>query len=157
MEMKAIGRMCKMDNELELFQAALNNNIQAAQFCLDIFYIAHLWDDLIDKDKVRTDDEINRCFEILLIGLPSNSFYRQYEDSIRPMLHTSILTWYESNRRQSGSEFDKFYAFFLRNTLLNIIYFSCAVTNGNAEILHDYFCKHMKSEYENFIKEAEDA
>ena len=143
---------------LEIFKKAFGDKVEAAAFCLDIIYIAHFWDDLIDKDKTRTNEEINRAFEILLIGMPTNNFYQEYQKAIMPMLHTTITAWYESNKRQSGNEEDKFFAFFLRNILLNVVYFSYSVVGGNMQVLHDYFAKNMKQEYENFkVEDKQDA
>ena len=139
--------------EMKVFQESFNGNQNAIQLCLNFLYIAHFWDDLIDKDKDRTDDEINKAFEIMLIFIPANPIYKEYGDILRPMLHSTMLAWYESNIKEKGGEKDKFYAFFLRNALLNIIIFICFLIGGDLKKLHNYFCDQFKDQYDNFVKE----
>lgn len=142
-----------VNQEKEIFEQVFKGHPETMQFCLDVLYIAHLWDDLIDKDKTRLPEEINQAFEILLLGMPSNPFYRTYQAALMPLIHIAISSWYEANRRQHGIEQDKFYAFYLRNQLLNIVYFSCLMVNGDIAILHDHFSRQMKLQYDTFLKE----
>ena len=141
------------EQEREIFEQTFQGHPEAMQFCLNILYIAHLWDDLIDKDKNRSDAEINSGFEILLLGIPSNPFYRAHQGSLLPMIHVAIACWYESNKRQKGTEDEKFYAFYLRNQLLSVVYFACLVVGGDPNPLHEYFAMQMKSQYDNFFME----
>ena len=56
--------------------------------------LVHTWDDLIDKDREVSEQEINNAFLIALVYMPSNPFYRQIQDSVMPMWVT-VLSAYE--------------------------------------------------------------
>jgi hypothetical protein len=45
----------------------------------------HTWDDMVDKDKVLTEKQINDAFLTCLVYLPANPFYRHIQDQILPM------------------------------------------------------------------------
>ena len=47
--------------------------------------LAHVWDDLVDKDKPVSADDINRAFLTCLVYLPANPFYRSIQNEILPM------------------------------------------------------------------------
>jgi hypothetical protein len=56
--------------------------------------LVHTWDDLIDKDREVSEQEINNAFLIALVYMPSNPFYRQIQEHIMPMWVT-VLSAYE--------------------------------------------------------------
>jgi hypothetical protein len=47
--------------------------------------LLHTWDDMVDKDKVLTEKQINDAFLTCLVYLPANPFYRHIQDQILPM------------------------------------------------------------------------
>lgn len=63
--------------------------------------LAHIWDDLIDKDVERSDDDINHAFLICLVLLPSNPVYKALQEQLLPMW-VQIITAY-----QTANEFEK--------------------------------------------------
>ena len=60
--------------------------------------LAHTWDDLIDKDKSVSDDEINNAFLICLVYLPNNAFYRSIQDQILPMWIFVVSAYQTANK-----------------------------------------------------------
>ena len=60
--------------------------------------LAHTWDDLIDKDKPVSDDEIDNAFLICLVYLPNNAFYRSIQDQILPMWITVVSAFQTANK-----------------------------------------------------------
>jgi hypothetical protein len=60
--------------------------------------LAHLWDDLVDKDKEATEDAINNAFLICLVYLPANPFYRSIQDQILPMWLTVVSAYQTANK-----------------------------------------------------------
>ena len=60
--------------------------------------LSHLWDDLVDKDKEATEDDINNAFLICLVYLPANPFYRSIQEQILPMWLTVVSAYQTANK-----------------------------------------------------------
>jgi hypothetical protein len=59
--------------------------------------MAHTWDDLIDRDKPVSDDQINNAFLIALVYLPANPFYQHIQRDIMPMWLTVVSAYQTAN------------------------------------------------------------
>jgi hypothetical protein len=59
--------------------------------------LSHTWDDLVDKDKDVSTDNINRAFMHCLVYLPANPFYRKIQDAVLPMWVTVISAYEAAN------------------------------------------------------------
>ncbi len=59
--------------------------------------MTHVWDDLVDKDRSLSEDDINRAFMIALVYLPANSFYRSIQQAIMQMLLTTMSAYNTAN------------------------------------------------------------
>jgi len=60
--------------------------------------LAHLWDDLVDKDKDVTEFDINNSFLICLVYLPLNPFYQQIQRDVMPMWITVVSAYQTANK-----------------------------------------------------------
>jgi hypothetical protein len=60
--------------------------------------LAHLWDDLVDKDKEAAEYDINNAFLICLVYLPANPFYRSIQAQIWPMWLTVVSGFETANK-----------------------------------------------------------
>jgi hypothetical protein len=60
--------------------------------------LAHLWDDLVDKDKEATEDDINNAFLICLVYLPANPFYRSIQEQVLPMWLVVVSAYQTANK-----------------------------------------------------------
>jgi hypothetical protein len=60
--------------------------------------LAHLWDDLVDKDKDVTEFDINNSFLICLVYLPLNPFYQQIQRDVMPMWITVVSSYQTANK-----------------------------------------------------------
>jgi hypothetical protein len=47
--------------------------------------LAHIWDDLVDRDKPVSNEQINRAFHIALFLMPANPLYDQLRHVFTPM------------------------------------------------------------------------
>lgn len=69
---------------------------------LNVFHmfvdLAHLWDDLVDKDKDVSEDAINNAFLICLVYLPANPFYRKIQEAVLPMWLTVVSAYQTANK-----------------------------------------------------------
>jgi purine-cytosine permease-like protein len=59
--------------------------------------LAHIWDDLIDKDNPVSADAINRAFLTCLVYLPANPFYRSIQEQILPMWLVVVSAYETAN------------------------------------------------------------
>lgn len=71
--------------------------------------ISQVWDDLIDKDKPVTDEQINWAFTAALVYLPMNPFYQRIQQAVMPMWITAITefkmaTKFERDKDEHGLE-----------------------------------------------------
>lgn len=110
----------------------LKGDSLAVKFCMDLVYIAHLWDDLIDKDKERTDQEINDAFRLALIEIPANRFFLMNQSVLTPIMLNIILKWQDSNILEKGSAHDKHMAYVHRAGITEIFNI-CAFLTGGVE------------------------
>lgn len=71
--------------------------------------LAHTWDDLVDKDKVASEYEVNNAFLICLVYLQANPFYISIQEQIMPMWLTVVSAYetantFEKNKDPHGIE-----------------------------------------------------
>jgi hypothetical protein len=60
-------------------------------------FLAHVWDDLVDKDKDVAEDAINQAFLTALVYLPANPFYRSIQNDILPMWLVVVSSFQTAN------------------------------------------------------------
>ena len=110
----------------------LKGNRWAVAFCMDLTFIAHLWDDLFDNDRQRTPCEINAAFIASLVGIPSNPFYLEHILDLRPLMRNAILQWQDANVLEKSDQLhDKHLAFGLRASFLQIFNYCAYLTGGS--------------------------
>lgn len=105
----------------EKLKFVLKNDLFAFRMCQQLIYISHLWDDLIDKDKVRTDEEVNDAWRMALAEVPMNPFFHAHIHLLGPLIQNAVLQYEVANRIEKGQEQRKEVAFWLRNGLLMVI------------------------------------
>lgn len=123
----------------------LKSDPGAIRFVLDVVYIAHLWDDLVDKDRERTPEEVGYGFKASLFHLMENPFYTRFIGELRPVMINAYLGWVGSNRVNDPKK-----AWFLRASIYNIIV-HCAYLIGGME-----WGEQMVSEIWEFYEEVSD-
>jgi hypothetical protein len=109
----------------------------AERFIDLLFGLFHFWDDLIDRDKALSDDEINKAMWSAAVYLPANPFYRQFFSQLQPLVVSAITNWQIANRLERESvdseERDikrKQIAFVLRSDYANILMQSIFLLHG---------------------------
>lgn len=106
-------------------------NESAAHFLDLITNILHLWDDLQDKDKPITAEDINLAFWNALIELPRNAFYRQNFAELNPILAVAIQNWHAANEMEATeSADDKQIAFIVRSSYVDLVIQSARICGG---------------------------
>jgi len=108
----------------------LKKNVFAVKFCMDMIYIAHLWDDLVDKDKNRTSEDISTAFKIIIVGIGENPFYTSNYLILKTTLINIILQWEDANvLEKSENEHDVQMSWMLRAGIIQLIS-TCAFLVG---------------------------
>jgi hypothetical protein len=111
----------------------MRGNAQAVAFIEQLFYVCHLWDDLIDKDVRRTDEQINDAFWFALVELPLNPFYARHLAELHPVIISMIHEWHAANAMERGKDSDDLdIAFTLRCNILSVVS-QCAYLIGGRE------------------------
>ena len=149
--------MINVEGSIEWF----GGNQDALEVYRMLVDLAHVWDDLIDKDKPVTDADINRAFLLCLVYLPANPFYRQIQDAIYPMWITVVSAYetanhYERTKDSHGIEI----AHGLRYAAGNIIAYMVIVCVGleKAKEYMPEIWKHVMPErFDEYKKEHLDA
>lgn len=112
---------------------AMCGDTSAVEFVSALANVMHFWDDLIDKDKVLRDEDINRAMELALLTLPTNQFYQQHFWVLHPILRNAITNWHIATRiERSNDESTYPIAFILRSAAVDIIT-ACATIIGGRE------------------------
>lgn len=119
-------------HKLDRLEYFLKGDKQALAYCLDLLYIAHLWDDLVDGDKQPSIEDINQAFIKSLTAIPNNLFYRQWQPILLPMMHNALVMWLQSNDLRKGSPDQRTTAFTLENAVIEIVHF-CILVKGSVE------------------------
>lgn len=139
--------------------AACKGDIDAVEFCMQIMYIGQLWDDLIDRDKIRGDAEINAAFTMVLGFLPQNRFYRQHMDSLTPVIVNAALKWQNANTLERGNDDHRMIAWIIRQSLGDIFHYVMFLVGGYGWALEHgpvFFadaCPDIVAKYEEFKTE----
>lgn len=115
---------------IEKLKLWLKGDQWAIQFCLDIVFVAHLWDDLTDKDKQRSEKDISDAFILSLVNIPGNPFYAKFSFDLRPVMMNAIIQWQSANVLETGSKEDRDKAFMLRASILQIIHYCSYLIGG---------------------------
>ena len=133
----------------------LKGDTNAIQFCMDVMYVCHIWDDLIDKDNELSDKQIHEAFTILMLHIPENPFYQAFGVKLRPLLHNMIIQWKDANTLERGDEHDRHMAYMLRASPLQVINY-CAVLVGGADWYDEVgpdMRRMYQEDFDKFMKE----
>jgi hypothetical protein len=116
--------------QLEELVFLLKHDRDAIKYVLDILYAGHLWDDLIDKDRIRTDAEINQAFRVALGDIPTNPFFQKFGLALAPLQMSASLLWLDSVKLEKGDENDRMAAFIMRNALAGVVHYCMFLVGG---------------------------
>lgn len=123
--------LTRLDKHVPLFREFLLGNEDAVHFVVRVFRALHVWDDLIDKDKPITDDEIHAVFWDLLIGLPADQFYRAHMHVLSGTIVNAVTNWHIANTlERNGNDKDKSIAFILRGSYIDLLSASALLVGG---------------------------
>jgi len=73
-------------------------NQDALSMYAAIIDLAHIWDDLVDRDKEVSAETINHAFLIALVYLQCNPFYQRIQSQVAPMWITVVSSFEAANK-----------------------------------------------------------
>jgi hypothetical protein len=133
-------------------------NHAACDFLFMFFAMCHLWDDLIDKDKARTDADINRAFWVALIEMPRNRYYQDFQSEIQPLMAVAIQEWFVANELEAGNRKD--IAYTLRCSIVSLIHQAAEICGGYdwaISVGEEIRLKSQSETIDEYMKELSDA
>ena len=146
-----------MSKDREALMRFFKDDRSAVDLALVIARISHIWDDLIDRDKPVSDDQINSAFWLALIEIPSNQFYQRYGDTLRPVMATAILNWHAANEFEKRGELAGLeIANAIRYSAADVMMLMAALTGGpewGAKCAADIRLLCQKDRFVNYLKE----
>lgn len=115
--------------QTEFLSFVLKANIPAIQLISCLGAISQTWDDLIDKDKPTTDEDIHKLMWNALVYLPENPFYRTHFLDLHPTIRNIIVDYKVSTEFESGNKTEQSIAYTLRDNMCQLI-IQCAYIIG---------------------------
>ena len=119
-----------LKDQTELLNKVLRGDPFAISFCSIIWGVSQVWDDLVDKDRELTANDINKTMWDLLVTLPNNPFYRDNFDILNPLVQSAIVDWLDSNDLVNGNTESKVVAYVLRDSISTIIIHCARIIGG---------------------------
>lgn len=103
------------------FFTSVYSNSNAVNLSMMLIEVAHIWDDLIDKDNPVSDDDINLAFRYLIYDIPINPIYRAIPSLPDHMLNV-YLRWRDATvmERNNPTDHDLEKCFMLRAGIYDI-------------------------------------
>jgi len=118
-----------MTDDLDAF---LKGHREAIAFVRVAFDVFETWDDLFDKDRECTPNEINAAFYAALVTLPRNRFYAENFALLNPLVETAILDWYAANSYEAAKTLEGLrQAYVLKSTAQQLIVMSARIVGGH--------------------------
>ena len=119
--------------------------------------LAHLWDDLVDKDKEAQEAQINNAFLICLVYLPANPFYQTIQQAVLPMWLTVVSAYqtankYERDKDEHGLEIAHTLRYAVGNIVAYMVYV-CVGPEKAKEFLPDMWKNIFFERYDDYRKE----
>lgn len=110
------------------FYRWFKGNELAVRACMDLLEVAHLWDDIEDKDKdILSAAPMRKA----IIDLPSNPFWAAHQSTLLPILQSVFLQWKAANfLEKSDMQDDKNKAYMLRASLYQVFHMVAAICGG---------------------------
>lgn len=132
----------------EAIKLSSNGNTDAWNYLVIISKVARVIDDLVDKPSEVDVEDKYRLAQLLLVDLPSNSFFHTHKTSLLPLHLTSLNAWIDSNDWMKKDKTRKNYALVIRDQLTELVLLVAYLTGGN-----EYMRKISLKIRELFLKE----
>lgn len=85
----------------ELFDYVYKGDVSAIELSIMILDIVHLWDDVIDKDKEYTDEEVDRAFMFAMVDL---HLHPLWTPEMSVLFKRVYYCWNDANKIEKNKE-----------------------------------------------------
>ena len=110
----------------------LKGHTDACAFINTLFDVAHVLDDLTDRDKPVQTKAVHAAFYAMLIDLPRNPFYVQHFTLLNGTLQTAFLNWQIANALEvKEDDAGKDVAFILRSSYADLVTLCAWIIGGH--------------------------
>jgi hypothetical protein len=107
----------------------LQGNVAAVAFVSQVCAIAHVWDDLIDRDGAVAEADIHGAFWLALIELPRNEFFREHSAELNPVMRLVALNWMAATKMEREGR-DREITYVLRSAYIDLLTTAAALVGG---------------------------
>jgi hypothetical protein len=116
----------------ELLEYAVCGNKTAFDFISLLFDIFHFYDDVADKDKPLSQDDVCKSLWDTLIILPRNQFYANNFIEFTPLIAIAIQNWGIANKLEAfpQDDFKLQIAYIIRSNYLDILIKAATLCGG---------------------------
>ena len=102
-----------------------------ADFLVMMLECLHVWDDLIDKDKTVSDEQINELFFKLMVWLPLNPFYQKFAAQLSAVMLTAIQNWRVATDAERGKNMlSREVSFAIRSSYVDVVTLVATLCGG---------------------------
>jgi len=123
----------QLRNLANLISPILKDNFEAVIFCINLFQVIQVWDDLIDQDNPVEPDQINTAFRVALVDILGNPFVANNSRTLAPVLLNCFLQWQDANELEKSPVVkDLNMAYMLRASYYQVVSM-CAYLVGGAD------------------------
>lgn len=143
----------------QFFQYALKGDAEARTLIAHIYRLAHLIDDIVDRDKPLTEKDAYEAFWIALVQIPSNGFYRRYSKELIPLAASALLNWVAANdieSRKDASIDELQISHVIRYSVADTFTLIAAIIGGpqwGFEIAAEMRLRCQRDPFKNYLKE----
>ena len=139
-----------------LIQQATLGDPYAAHCLAWLISVAHLWDDLIDKDKVVSDSDVNQTFMALLTELPRNPWWLANSHQLIPVIQMAVMNWHLATANERGKvDLPDEFSFICRSTYADLFGMAAMICGGEAHALDIAQKARARFHAEGFVKYKE--
>lgn len=94
--------------------------------------VSETWDDLIDRDKPVSGEEVTNAFLITLVQLDLNPFWKMYKSYLFPVMVVGINAWLDANyiNEHKADRKHLMLAFYIRNYAAELVQIAAFCVGG---------------------------
>lgn len=114
-----------------IIKEAAGKNKSAFEYLTLLSSVARITDDVFDEFKNVTQNDVLTAIEVLFIRIPSNSFFKENQDTLFSQHVNMWNAWEASNMLEKGDKTDQIYAHVLRDYINEILPLVALLTQGH--------------------------
>ena len=121
------------EKERQLINYWLKDNADAIDLVNAYSSISQVWDDLHDRDKPVTRNQVNAMMMMALVEIPQNNFFRNHYLELMPVVQHCLMTWLDANTLEAvGDERDLQVSYIIRSVTTDLIIHVAGIVGGIA-------------------------